>query len=590
MTRIPDAVIDAIKDKTDIVAVVGEHVRLTRSGKEYKGLCPFHSEKTPSFYVVPDKGIFYCFGCGKGGDAAKFLMEFERVSWPEAIRELGKRAGIEVEEREEEGISELESERQALYELFDRLSKTFAWLLESHPAARTARELLDKRRIPPETRAAFRLGYAPADRRWLGRFLSSKGYSPQFLAKSGLFSANHPDWPLFADRLIFPIMDAKGRCLSLGGRLLSGEGPKYLNGPDTLIYHKQDNLYALDRAREGIRGSNRVLVCEGYMDAISFHAAGLCEAVAPLGTAFTENQAKILRRLADRATFVFDADEAGQNATVRALPIAVGTGLEVQAALLPGGKDPSEILEKEGPESLHKIGDFTISGGDFLIRRARKLFDSGTIEGKAKAAEYLHPFAAALDSEVRRDAFFELASRSFHVDPESMKRDFERRARGRDLGNGDRSSREGGRSVGRSSELVLMIAVVINASRFPRMRSSIELDDLDDPGARELFLALEESYRAEEMDLASIALRIGPDDLRKSVMEAAASGEFDEQADRLIEDGIRNARRKILTKRLESILERLRESSGPDTQGLLVEKMHLDAELASMKEVRDERS
>ena len=590
MTRIPDSLVEAIKDKTDIVGVISEHVRLTRAGKEYRGLCPFHNEKTASFYVVPDKGIFYCFGCGKGGDAAKFLMEFEKISWPEALRDLGRRVGIEIDDKADQAAPEDELARQSLLELYDRLSRTFAWLLETHPSAAAARALLDARQIPHSTRTEFRLGYAPADRQWLVRFLSSKGYSRDFLAKSGLFSANHPDWPLFADRLIFPIMDAKGRCISLGGRLLSGDGPKYLNGPETSIYRKQDTLFALDRARDGIRLANRAIVCEGYMDAISFHVAGLKEAVAPLGTAFTENQARVIRRLAEKVLFVFDSDEAGQNATVRALPIAVRAGLMVESANMPGGKDPSEILEKEGADSLHKIEDFTISGGDFLIGRARKLFDLGTLEGKAKAVEYLHPFALALDSEVRRDAFFDMASRFFHVDPESMRRDFEQRKKGRDEVSENSRAREGISAMGRGPEFSLLLAVATHPPHFARLRSSLSLDDIADFRARDLYLALEECYRADTMDIASIVARIASEDLGKSIMEAAASGEFDEQSDRLIEDGIRNARRKNLGKRLEGILDRLHDSSGPETQELLVEKMHLDAELAGLKDMRDERS
>ncbi|MDA8411179.1 MAG: DNA primase [Treponema sp.] len=590
MTRIPESIVESIKDKTDIVAVIGEHVRLTRSGKEYKGLCPFHNEKTPSFYVVPDKGIFYCFGCGKGGDATKFLMEFEKLSWPEALRELGARVGITIEEREGTAAPAEEQARQSLFELYDRLSKTFSWLLESHPMAAPARKVLDTRRISLDQRREFRLGYAPSDRKWLARFLASKGYSREFLVKSGLFSANHPDWPLFADRLIFPIMDSKGRCISFGGRLLSGEGPKYLNGPETAIYRKQDTLYALDRAREAIRQSNRAILCEGYMDALSFHAAGIKEAVAPLGTAFTENQARAIRRLAEKALFVFDADEAGQKAIVRALPIAVRAGLEVEAALMSGGKDPSEILEKEGPDSLHKIKDFTISGGDFLIGRVRKLFDIGTMDGKAKAAEFLQPFAAALDSEIRRDAFFEMVSRHVHVDPESLRRDFEKRKKGQDEAAADSRVGGGFSDLGRGAEFSLLLAVVNHAAQFALLRSSVALDDMEDGRARELYLALEESYRAGTMDIASIVAKIGSVDLRKSVMEAVASGEFDEQADRLIDDGIRNARKKRLGKRLEFILERLRDSAGGETQELLVEKMHLDAELASLKDMRDERS
>jgi len=593
MTRIPDATKQAILDQTDIVAVIGEHVRLVRSGTQYKGLCPFHSEKSPSFHVTPGKGFFYCFGCGKGGDAAKFLMEIEGLSFVEALKDLGKRVGIQVEEESRDPrAEEADRERRGLFELYDRLSKTFAWFLESQPQGQQARDVLRSRGISEELQRSFRLGYAPRDRRWLQGFLLGKGYSKEFLARSGLFSASHPDFPLFADRLVFPIMDAKGRCISFGGRLLEGEGPKYLNGPETAIFHKQDSLFALDKAREAIRKGGSAIICEGYMDALSFHAAGMAQAVAPLGTAFTERQATLLKRLADLVVFSMDADAAGQNAIARSLPIAARAGLETRVAILPGGKDPSEILEKEGVESLHKLPDFAISGGDFLIRRSRDLFDIERGEGKARAIEALVPFAQALESAVAREAFFEGAARHLRASPASIKADFERIVAGAPRSGSVQASAETARTgpIRRSQDLVFMLAVSINSRLFSRVRSYVDLQNLDDPRARELFIALEECYRAETMGLAQLVEGIKDPELAKAVMEAAASGEFDEKSDRLIEDGIRNARRRGLERRRDRLLEGLESGDASGMQELLSEKMHLDTELAQLKDERDERS
>ncbi len=587
MGKIPESTIQAVMDRTDIVAVVGEHVRLTRAGKEYKGLCPFHGERTPSFFVVPEKGIFYCFGCGKGGDAARFLMEFEKLSYPEAIRELGAKAGVVVEQGLPELSDGADRERNDLFELYDRLSQTFAWMLETQSAASQARELLLKRGIGDEVRKDFRLGYAPSDHSWLAGFLGKKGYSPAFLASSGLFSSRNPEWPLFADRLVFPIMDSRGRCVSFGGRLLNGDGPKYLNGPETPIYRKQDNLFAFDRAKDTIRASNRAIICEGYMDAISFHAAGIKDAVAPLGTAFTDRQAKLVRRLAEVAVFALDADEAGQNAIARSLPVAIRAGIDPRVALLPGGKDPSEILENEGPEALHKVMEFTINAGDFLVRRARLLFDVSTLEGKAKAVDFFMPYGEAFESEIKRDSFFEITARALLVSPSSLRADFVNKRRSAASGTPLPQNRD--EQVRRSRELTLMLAVAVHGSFFQKVRSQLKLEDIEDRRAREVFIALEECFRAETMDVANIAERIGAPELRAALLEATASGEFDERPERLVEDGLANARKRGLEKRLGRILERLGEGGVAEIQELLTEKMHLDEELAKLKDERDER-
>ncbi len=224
MGRIPDHLVQEVLDKTDIVAVVSDHVRLTKKGGRWVGLCPFHAEKTPSFSVDPDKGLYYCFGCHKGGSAVQFLMELDKLSFPEAMEELAKKAGIALEQ--EEAPSEEEREKRALYELYERLRGTFHWFLTENPAGSQARERLRSRGMPDSITGEFCLGYAPKDRRWMYQFLLGKGYSSTFLQRSGLFAGSSHDFPLFSDRLMFPISDVKGRVIAFGGRLLEGEGPK----------------------------------------------------------------------------------------------------------------------------------------------------------------------------------------------------------------------------------------------------------------------------------------------------------------------------------------------------------------------------
>jgi DNA primase, catalytic core len=595
MARISERLKQEILDKTDIVAVIGDRVRLTKKGSRWTGLCPFHSEKTPSFSVDAEKGFYYCFGCHKGGDAVNFLEELEKMSFFEAMEELAKRAGVVLEE--EEAPSEEEKERKVLFELYERLAGTFHWFLTVHPSGKTARDRLRQRGLPDEIVEAFQLGYSPADRRWMLEFLSSKGYSRPFLARSGLFGGPSKDYPIFADRLMFPISDARGRVIAFGGRILLGEGPKYINSPDTPLFHKQENLFALDKAATAIKKENKALICEGYMDALSFHAAGVGYAVAPLGTAFTAGQAKLLRRWADRVLLCFDSDEAGRKAAERGCAVAASAGLEAWVVSLPGGKDASEILEKEGKGTLQKTEDFTISGGDFLVRRAKELFDIGTVEGKARATAYLYPYADALDSEVKRYAFLEVAAREFGANPISVRADFEaaKRAPSRREGANQASEPKAtSASMAMTEDLAFMTAVVLNAGRFAGIRSEIKVEDLDDFRARDLFIALEESYRSEDLSVESILARVEDEAVRRLVREASASGAYELNAEKYLADSLAILKRKRLERgrqRLEARIAELGAASSPAEiealNSVMYEKQRLDSEVEAMKGERD---
>ncbi|NLJ47328.1 MAG: DNA primase [Treponema sp.] len=600
MKRIRKDSLDAVLSRTDLAAVIGEYVRLQRSGSGYKGLCPFHNEKTPSFNVVPEKGLFYCFGCQKGGDAIAFLREIEGLTFVEAVERLAQKAGIQLEYEGSDGTPDEAAretrERDSLYELYERLTSAFQWLLREHPSGKPARDYLARRKVFRETLDSFRLGYAPRDRRWLFGFLRKKGYSPEFLAASGLFSREYPDRAFFADRVMFPITDSRGRTVAFGGRLLEGEGPKYLNSPESRIFHKQDNLFALSAAAMAIRRDRTALVCEGYMDVLAFHQAGLDNAVAPLGTAFTDGQARLLRRYADKVVFCFDSDEAGRRATEKALMTAARNGLLAKVLVLEGGKDPAEISETLGGEELKKLSTFTINGDDFVVRRARAAQDTTTAEGKALALKSLFPYMSALDSEIRLSEFADFAAREFRSKTDRILADFEKfRASG--------SRTEGipatdGRipALRPNSDLAFLAAAALNPGQFAAVRARMEAGDLDDEASRELFLALEECYRNDESDLDALLSRVTNPALRNYLMEKAASGEFAIQVDRLIRDGILNVRERSLERRRFRVVRQIaeydaeRDADSVSMNDLLYEKMFIDQELEKIKEERNERS
>jgi len=617
MARIPESLIQEVLDKTNYIAVYQEKLRLNKKGGKWWGLCPFHAEKTPSFSVDAERGLFYCFGCQKGGSLIDFLMETDKLTFIEAVEELAEKAHVPLPKDEPRSDSS-ESERIQLYSLYDKLAKAFHWVLLNRRDALRAREILKRRALGDELVAAFGIGYAPADKNWLYRFLQSKGFSRDFLARSGLFSGRNPEYPLFADRIMFPIADQRGRVIAFGGRLIDGDGPKYINSPDTLIFRKQENLFALDRALPSMKSQDRALVCEGYMDALSFHAAGIAYAVAPLGTAFTSQQARLLRRRVSSVILCFDSDEAGQRATERACSISVSAGLETRVLSMTEGKDASEILEKSGPEALKKLTEYGISSGDFLIRRAESLFDIASVKGKYQASQFFFPYLDALDSDVRRNALSDLIGIRMGISPGGLLADYlkAKRIQGRphvQTGEGVSSPNPLRRGLeARTADLFFMAAVVLCPESFVRVRQHIQLEDLEDPRARDLYLALEEASAHDAKEIGSILTLTNDDAARRYVLAVAASGEMDQEPERIVNDGIRTIRIRSLEKETMKIVTEIaqRSAQGSEGQGfsggggeqgkghaegqssihvLLQKKMKIDEEIAQLKGEVDER-
>lgn len=600
MSRISEATLNEIQARADAVAIVGEYVRLEKKSGRYWGLCPFHNEKTPSFTVNPDRKAYHCFGCGKGGGLINFVMEMDKLSFPEAVERLAKKLGVEVVYEgggapvRDDGAAQRKAQ---MLELYQRVSKSFSYFLGERPEGASVREYLGRRGVDAGMIERFELGYAPPSRRWLHRFLVKKGYSPDFLAESGLFSRNYPEISPFAGRLMFPIRNSRGEVIAFGGRLLEGEGPKYLNSPESSLFRKGENLFALDLALPELRKTKRAYLCEGYMDVIALHQAGIGTAVAPLGTAFTESQARLLRRWVERVVLVFDSDEAGLAAAAKGVLTCASAGLPCSVVTVAGGKDPSEILQDSGPEALHKAVECFINDFDYLVGRARSLYGSDDAGSVAKAVSSLFPYLEALDSEVSRSSCVGAIADAFGVEEAAVLRDFERRGAEapRRGGSGDGAVPKTGRGpVRMSDELFVLTAAVFDRDAYRELRSRLALEDLEDRNARDLFVALEESYRSESASLDALLSRIDDAELRTFVSQRVVSEEFSINTDRLVSEGIDRVKRKSLERRRNAVVARLRaaDRSGVagadrDIEDLISEKMYIDSELGRMRDIQE---
>lgn len=597
MGRISPETIDAVNDRTDIVALVGEYTRLERRGGDWWGCCPFHNERTPSFHVVPDRKMYHCFGCGKGGGTINFLMEMEKLSFVEAVEDLAKKAGVEIV-YEGGGAPDVpkDNSKELLTELYERVAGSFYWLLTESPQGEKAREYLESRKVSAEMITKFRLGYAPADRRWLHAFLRKKGYSGEFLEKSGLFSEKYPGVSFFSDRIMFPIANRKGQIVAFSSRILGGDGPKYINSRELPQYRKRDTLFRFDLALPEIRQTKSLIICEGNMDVIAWHQAGISRAVAPLGTAFTEEQAKLLRSFAETAYLCFDSDSAGQNATYKAILLCRQFGFEVRVLEITGGKDPADILQNEGPDALKKLLDYSIIDLDYLIMAAGTRFDAGSPEGKTRAVAFMFPYIEVLESDIQRESTITRLSAAFGISEKALLSDYRNRKQPRTAtkqAGQEASARPIVQNIKRNAELRAVLAVAANIGLFPLMRSRLTSDDFEDPVARELFIALEECYRTDSTSYDSLLSRCSNESLRTLVTETVMNGEFAENAQKVVEDSILLVRRNILEKRRTRLLARIQMVQGTHVDEirtvteLIAEKKTIDEELEKLKDMNE---
>lgn len=425
MTLLMDQV-SQIRDQVDIVALISEYVSLKKAGRNFKSPCPFHTEKSPSFVVSPERQIWHCFGCGKGGDCYTFLMEYEHLEFPEALRALAKRTGIELKQSEFE--SSTSSKKETIYHLNKLAAEFYHFILMNHKAGEKARAYLKERNVSEKVLKSFLIGYAPSGAALTTYLQQKKKVVKDDLLDSGLVTdRGYQIKDFFWDRIMFPLFDHRDNIVGFSGRILTADanGPKYINTRETLVYHKGDMFFGLNMTKEAIKKENQALLVEGEFDVLSCFQNGVANVVAVKGTALTERQVALLGRFAQKITVCFDGDRAGQEAIKRSLPIIEKKGLNTTVVVIPGGKDPDEAIKND--VTAFKIAAKNDIGiYDYLLSSALKNNDKNSLDGKKKISEELLPIISSIQNEIIKEHYLKKISQELDTTYEGILREIER--------------------------------------------------------------------------------------------------------------------------------------------------------------------
>lgn len=569
---IPRELIDEILDRTDIVPLVESYLPLKRQGRNMVGLCPFHLEDTPSFSVSPDKQMYYCFGCQKGGNAISFVMEYEHLSFVEAVQKLAARAGVTLPEREmTPGQKKAYDEKRRLRDIHKEAVLYYQQQLKRSPIAL---DYLARRGISDEIAERFNLGYAADSWENLKNVLKQKGYREPDLILSGVITKAESGkcYDRFRNRLMFPICDKKGDFIAFGGRVLDDSLPKYLNTPETPIFHKGQNLYGLHLAYPAIRREEEAFLLEGNVDVITAHQFGIDNAVAPLGTAFTEDHAKILKRYCNRVIVAFDGDGAGQRATNKALDILMSCGFRAYAMTIPTPADPDDFLREKGKEGWLQLRKEALTYMDFKIKNAMEHYDPDTAEGKADILAEIGPSLLRLKNMVERSEYIHEISEKLHVSEDLLRSDIRRKtAEGRsDFGRDAKlfDTKEA-KSITTAKNSVLYFAAE-NSEVFKEIDAATQWRFLDTAVQKAVVQTIRQrmdEYTWKFRDLVELAAEENQNMIYAYIMDDPFA--LVEDKNRMFRDCWRLIRKDALVKEKESLQNRIKECEKSGNNGEL---------------------
>lgn len=566
MSLIPDEIIEQVRDAADLVGILGEYVELKRSGADYRAPCPFHGGTHRNFAVIPKKGMYYCFVCHEAGDVFTFLMKKLGMDYPTAVREVARRVGITIPERGPTGPDP----REPLYQAVAAAHDWFQRQLREAPEGKVARDYLASRHIDVETTAVLGLGFGPRSRAFLDG-MQSLGVKPELLLEAGLVVKREDGSviPRFRDRVLFPIHDLRSRVVAFGGRILGDGEPKYLNSPETPIFHKGQMLYNLHAARHAIRKAERAVLVEGYFDTIRLSLAGIEEVVAPLGTGLTSDQAELLKRHTAHVILLYDSDDAGLRATFRAGDELLHHGLRVSVATLPEGEDPDTLVQKEGAAALERVLKDAVDVFDrkLQILGARGML--GTLPGRRRALDRLLPTIRAARDPITRELYLARAAEAAHVRKDVLEREVSIQGSG-----------IGGRGPGASpaappassplpatAERALLLVLLAGDPWKTRVLESVDAEAFEFPAYREVFEAVKDD---SALALDGNAARVY-EQLAGEQLAGRDPGE-------MLEDALNKIAARSLDRRIESI-DRAMSVAAPDEQrALIVKKQQLTAE------------
>ncbi len=560
----------------DIVDLVSGYVSLKKTGRNHTGLCPFHSEKTPSFSVNPDKQIFHCFGCGAGGDAFKFLELQEGLNFPEAVRKLAERSGIALPADSGAQAQERKSkdERTALLKVVAAAAAYYQKELESSVGT-AARAYLKKRGVSEQVVRDFALGFAKPEWESLLRHLKQKGYTAGQLERAGLIvkrSEGEGHYDRFRGRIIFPIRDLTGAVIAFGGRVMDDSLPKYLNSSETPLYSKSHTLYGLDLAKEPARKLGYFIIVEGYLDAIACHQYGIRNAVATLGTALTEGHMRLMRRFADKLVLIFDPDPAGVRASLRSFDLFVSSGMKVNVVSLPGGDDPDTFLQKHGQEAFAARLRESAKFMDFVLAQVVKDGGSFSIDEKVEKAGEMLGFISRLPSGIERDYYLKRTAEELNLDEAVLRQEMKLPKAAPQAQNKEAAPGRTGPGMRPKAEEILVHLMLRDEALALRLRSEVVPQDFTDPLFRRAVQRIFETMGAQgEIDPRMLAVE-GDEELNRLISYYSVLDLEYEDPAKNCQDCVDLIKQQDPEKQMKQIVKALREA---EQQGNMAEHRRL---------------
>lgn len=573
MVMYSDELLEEIKSKNDIVDIISEYVTLKRSGRNFFGLCPFHKEKSPSFSVSPDKQIFHCFGCGVGGDVFRFISKIENLNFKESVEFLANRANIELPISMNSGDDELAILKSKVLKVNECAALFYHQNLYKQ-TAKPAQEYVKKRHLDNNTLKTFMIGYS-------GRFdelyreLKSKGFEEKEILESNLVNKN-PDGKYidrFRNRLMFPIFDIRNRVIAFGGRVLDDSKPKYINSPEGIVYSKGRNLFAMNVAKE--TRPKTIIMVEGYMDAISLHQRGIHNVVASLGTALTEAQGRLLRRSCEKVVIGYDADGAGQAATLRGLEILYNLGCDIRILQIEGAKDPDEFVIKYGPEKFQKYVEKAISLVDFKVKMLKKDLDLENIGDKIKFLNEIAKILSKVENNIERELYIDKIASEYKVSKEAIYAEINKLLKansghGRQLEkstykkveNTELQEEKIDAKTQKREQLIIYLLINYTEKVYPILKENIRIDELKGKNNIQIVKKLYEEYEKGNINIEN-AMNWFQDEETLNYLSGIMASDFEiTDLDKSIEDVVSLYKKERLLSKRNSILKQLENTQG----------------------------
>ncbi len=576
----PEELIEEIRTRNDIVDVISGYVRLQKKGSSYFGLCPFHNEKSPSFSVSRSKQMYYCFGCGAGGNVITFLMEYENLSFIEAVQYLAGRAGIELPKEEYSKEAKEKADKRAVLLEINKEAARYYYVQLKSERGKTAYTYLTNRGLSEETIKAFGLGYSNKYSADLYQYLRKKGYSEDMIRQAGLISIDEKNgvYDKFWNRVMFPIMDVNNRVIGFGGRVMGDAKPKYLNSPETVIFDKSRNLYGLNRARSSRK--SYFLLCEGYMDVISLHQAGFSNAVASLGTALTPGHASLIKRYVQEVYLTYDSDGAGTKAALRAVPILKEAGISTKVIRMEPYKDPDEFIKNLGAEEFEKRIAAARNGFMFSLDKLSEDYDMNSPEGKTAFFREAARRLTGFEDELERNNYIEAVARAYHVTPESLQKLVTKAAVQEGMAKpAQRPKRtEAGKKKEdgiHTSQKVLLTWLIDQPKLFPVVERYLTPEDFTEKLYRDVAELLFEQYREGNLNPARILNHFTEDEEHREVASLFNTRISELSTEEEKERALRETILRVKTSSIDTQMRNLDPADMAGLQRLMVEKQRL---------------